>query len=142
NPGAIARVELFDVAGAGRTVFQGVDTNIYARSAIGWFVVSFPTTDQPIERVRLTLDSVRVRGWNEIDAVQLVRGAVVVEDRPRLVVGLPDPANGRVTILQWPSGYRLERADRLDGGAWVTIATQPPVSIPLTAPHAFFRLAK
>jgi hypothetical protein len=142
NPGAIVRVDLIDTAGGVQTVFQGTDTNVYPRATIGWFVVKFPTTAQPIERVRLSLDSVAVRGWNEIDAVQLVTGAVVPEVPPLLTLGPLDWLTGQIQILAWPAGYRLERANRLDPDAWSVVASSPPFTIQLTDSQEFFRLKK
>lgn len=142
NPGAIVRVDLIDTAGGVQTVFQGTDTNVYPRAGIGWLVVPFPTTAQPIERVRLSLDSVAVRGWNEIDAVQLVAGTVVPDVPPLLTLGPLDLAAGQVQILAWPAGYRLEQANRLDPGAWTVVASNPPVTIRITEAQAFFRLKK
>ncbi len=142
NPGAIVRVELIDTAGGVQTVFQGTDTNVYPRASIGWLVVKFPTTAQPIERVRLSLDSVAVRGWNEIDAVQLVAGTVVPEVPPLLTLGPLDLAAGQVQILAWPAGYRLEQASRLDPGAWTVVASNPPITLRMTEPQEFFRLKK
>jgi hypothetical protein len=142
NPGAIVRVDVIDTAGGVQTVFQGTDTNVYPRASIGWLVVKFPTTAQPIERVRLSLDSVAVRGWNEIDAVQLVAGTVVPEVPPLLTLGPLDLAAGQVQILAWPAGFRLEQASRLDPGAWTVVASNPPITLQMTEPQEFFRLKK
>jgi hypothetical protein len=142
NPGAIVRVDVIDTAGGVQTVFQGTDTNVYPRASIGWLVVKFPTTAQPIERVRLSLDSVAVRGWNEIDAVQLVAGTVVPEVPPLLTLGPLDLAAGKVQILAWPAGYRLEQASRLDPSAWTVVASNPPITLRMTEPQEFFRLRK
>lgn len=142
NPGAIVRVELIDTAGGVQTVFQGTDTNVYPRLSIGWLVVKFPTTAQHIERVRLSLDSVAVRGWNEIDAVQLVAGTVVPEVPPLLTLGPLDLGAGQIQIQAWPAGYRLEKASRLDPGAWSVVASNPPITIRLTESQEFFRLKK
>jgi len=37
-----------------------------------WFVVTFTPPPFPVQAIKLTLDSVTVKGWKEIDAVQLV----------------------------------------------------------------------
>jgi hypothetical protein len=71
-PGVISRIELIDERGTARIVWEGVDNSAYAKNSIAWFVRDFPRTDYLVKRVRLTLVTNRVWGWNEIDAVQLV----------------------------------------------------------------------
>ena len=46
-----------------------VDT---ARTAPEWLDVSFDATTVPVRSVRVILDTFKVAGWNEIDAVELV----------------------------------------------------------------------
>ncbi len=142
NPGAMARVDLWNSSGQIQTVFSGTDTNIYPRASIGWFTVRFPTTDQPIARVRLTLDTARVRGWNEIDGVQLVAGDVAAVDAPRLVISTPVAGAGELIVANWPAGFLLERASSLAPPNWAPFAVRPPVTIPLEAPMGFFRLVQ
>lgn len=72
TPGAITRVELVGTGGGRLVVFEGVDSGTYAANTIGWFVVTFPATAFSVAKVELGLDTKRVAGWNEIDAVQLV----------------------------------------------------------------------
>ncbi len=71
NPGAIFRVEVVDVAGAVASVWSGPDTTVYAKNEIGLLVVQFPRTATPITKVKVVLDSKKIAGWNEIDAVAL-----------------------------------------------------------------------
>jgi len=138
NVGAISRVEVIGPTGAGTTVFSGVDTRDYPASQIAWFVVRFAKTPQPVQRVRVTLDSPRVRGWNEIDAIQLV-GVPPTLDRPTLAYTW-DTRTGTLEIGQWPEGFVLERATRLVPPDWQRHAEAPPVRVPLTGEPAFFRL--
>lgn len=142
NPGAIARVDLWDIAGQVLTVFGGTDTNIYPRTTIGWFSVRFPTTDQPITRVRLALDSARVRGWNEVDAVQLVAGEVAAVEAPQLVIRPPVAGTRELIVADWPVGFVLEHASSLAPADWAPFALRPPVTIQLGAPAGFFRLVQ
>lgn len=72
-PGAIVKVELFDAAsGAAHTVFQGPDATAYEPGAIAWLNIKFDKTPYKTQRVKITLATNAVPGWNEIDAVQLV----------------------------------------------------------------------
>ncbi len=140
NPGAISRVDLLDAEGQSQTVFQGPDTNAYPRASIGWLSVRFPITAKPVTRVRLALDSVRVPGWNEIDAVQLVAGALDPLTPPRLVFAPRDTGSSDLTILWWPEGFRLEHATRISPPDWTQFAERPPATIPIGAASGFFRL--
>jgi len=139
NPGAIHRIELFDAAGTSSTVFSGVDTNPYPSNQIAWFMVNFAPTAQPVNRVRVSLDSARVKGWNEIDAVQLVAAPVLPPPAPRLTFVF-QPATGTLEIPSWPAGFVLQRATRMAPADWQNYATQSPVSVPVGGNPAFFRL--
>lgn len=141
NPGAIDRVEVFDATGVGTTVFSGVDTNRYPANQVGWFVVPFPRTTQLVQRVRIGLDSARVRGWNEIDAVQLVAAPPALTTAPKLSV-TANRVTGTLEISDWPAGFVLQRATRLAPADWQTQAERPPVSIPTMGAPAFFRLVE
>lgn len=72
GPGALTGVELVGSGGERQTVFEGVDPGPYEAGTIAWFVVQFPATPFAVHSVVLRLDTKRVPGWNEIDAVQLV----------------------------------------------------------------------
>lgn len=71
-PGAIVKVELFEAGGAAHTVFQGPDSTVYEPSAISWLNIKFDKTPYKTQRVKITLATNAVPGWNEVDAVQLV----------------------------------------------------------------------
>jgi hypothetical protein len=141
NPGAINRIEVYDAAGVASTVFSGLDTNRYPANQIAWFVAKFPPTLQPVKRVRVWLDSVRVKGWNEIDAVQLVAAPALPTPAPRLSYTY-QTATGTLEIGAWPSGFVLQRATRLAPADWQNFATQAPVSVPIAGSPAFFRLVQ
>jgi hypothetical protein len=66
--GAAIRVELYDEAGTSHLVWGGNDPT----TGLNYLIVSFPKTDYKTDRVKVTLATNVVPGWNEIDAVQLV----------------------------------------------------------------------
>ena len=66
--GAVAKVTLYDASGTAHVVFQGTDP----LSAPDVFHVAFDLTGYEVQRARITLDTSRSEGWNEIDAVELV----------------------------------------------------------------------
>ena len=68
NPGAVARVEAKKTDGAYLTVWEGYDPT---RVCPGTLKI---TVNKPVmtSTIRVILDSPRVQGWNEIDAVELV----------------------------------------------------------------------
>ncbi len=66
--GAVVRVELFDENGAAHAVWAGNDPT----TELNYLIVKFPKTDYRTDRVKVTLATNVVPGWNEIDAVQLV----------------------------------------------------------------------
>lgn len=66
--GAVVRVELFDEAGAAHIIWQGVDPT----KELNYLILKFKTTDYRVNRVKVTLATNVIPGWNEIDAVQLV----------------------------------------------------------------------
>lgn len=71
-PGAIIKVELFEANGAAHTVFQGPDSTVYEANTISWLNIKTDKTPYKTQRVKITLATNSVPGWNEIDAVQLV----------------------------------------------------------------------
>jgi len=77
NPGTITRVEVSSATSAQQIVFEGPDLTAYPAYTVGWLVVPFAPTEFLATSVRVTLDTAKVKGWNEIDAVQLVA------DKPR-----------------------------------------------------------
>ena len=66
--GAIIRLELFDELGAAHPIWSGADPT----KELNYLIVKFPKTTYKTNRVKLTLATNAVKGWNEIDAVQLV----------------------------------------------------------------------
>ncbi len=66
--GAVIKVELFDEAGAAHTVWQGVDPT----KELNYMILKFKPTGYRANRVKVTLATNVIPGWNEIDAVQLV----------------------------------------------------------------------
>jgi hypothetical protein len=72
NPGAIKQIELYDETGQTHVVWSGVDPARGGQPQIAWFGVKFAATPFSTQHIRIVLDSPAVKGWNEIDAVQLV----------------------------------------------------------------------
>jgi hypothetical protein len=72
NPGTIVKIEAFAADGRSAVVWSGRDTNVYPKNQIAWFIATFEPPPFPVQTIKLTLDTTLVRGWNAIDAVQLV----------------------------------------------------------------------
>ena len=66
--GALIKIELFDDKGAAHTVWNGADPT----KELNYLVAEFAKTTFKTSRVKLTLATNVVGGWNQIDAVQLV----------------------------------------------------------------------
>ena len=66
--GAVIKVEIYDEQGGAHIVWQGNDPT----TDLNYFMVKFPKTTFKADRVKITLATNVVPGWNEIDAVQLV----------------------------------------------------------------------
>ena len=66
--GAVIKVEVFDEKGGAHSVWQGNDPT----KELNYLMVKFPKTAFKTDRVKVTLATNVVPGWNEIDAVQLV----------------------------------------------------------------------
>jgi hypothetical protein len=66
--GAVIKVEVFDEQGVAHSVWQGNDPT----TELNYLMVKFPKTTFKADRVKITLATNVVAGWNEIDAVQLV----------------------------------------------------------------------
>jgi hypothetical protein len=66
--GAVIKVELFDEQNASHTVWAGNDPT----KELNYLMVKFPKTTYKSDRVKITLATNVVPGWNEIDCVQLV----------------------------------------------------------------------
>jgi hypothetical protein len=66
--GAVIKLEVFDEKGAAHVVWAGNDPT----TDLNYLLVKFEKTAYKTNRVRVTLATNVVPGWNEIDAVQLV----------------------------------------------------------------------
>jgi hypothetical protein len=66
--GAVIKVEVFDDKGNASTVWSGADPT----KDLNYLIVKFPKTTFKTDRLKVTLATNIVPGWNEIDAVQLV----------------------------------------------------------------------
>ena len=66
--GALIKIEVFDEKGAAHTVWTGTDST----KELNYLTAEFPKTAFMTNRVKLTLATNVVSGWNQIDAVQLV----------------------------------------------------------------------
>jgi hypothetical protein len=66
--GTVIKVEVFDEQGGAHAVWQGNDPTL----ELNYLMLRFPKTAFKTDRVKITLATNVVPGWNEIDAVQLV----------------------------------------------------------------------
>jgi hypothetical protein len=66
--GAVIKVEVYDEQGGAHAVWQGNDPTL----ELNYLMVKFPKTTFKTDRVKVTLATNVVPGWNEIDAVQLI----------------------------------------------------------------------
>jgi hypothetical protein len=66
--GAVIKVEIFDEQGTAHSVWTGNDPT----RDLNYLMVKFPKTNFKTDRVKVTLATNIVPGWNEIDAIQLV----------------------------------------------------------------------
>jgi hypothetical protein len=66
--GAVIKVEVYDEQGGAHAVWQGNDPT----TELNYLMVKFPKTIFKTDRVKITLATNVVPGWNEIDAVQLL----------------------------------------------------------------------
>jgi hypothetical protein len=66
--GAVIKVELIDTQGTVHPLWSGKDPT----RGINYLLLTFAKTDFKVERVKITLATNLVAGWNEIDAVQLL----------------------------------------------------------------------
>jgi len=66
--GTVIKIEVFDEKGAGHTVWSGSDST----KELNYLIAEFSKTAFKTNRVKLTLATNVVAGWNQIDAVQLV----------------------------------------------------------------------
>lgn len=66
--GAVIKVEVFDEQGTAHSAWAGNDPT----TDLNYFIVKLPKTAFKTDRVKITLATNVIPGWNEIDAVQLV----------------------------------------------------------------------
>src|SRR5205807_3168991 len=66
--GSVIQVELFDEQGISHKAWRGTDPT----QELNYFILKFPQTNYKTNRVKITLATNAVPGWNEIDAVQLI----------------------------------------------------------------------
>jgi hypothetical protein len=66
--GAVIKIEVYDEQGRAHAVWQGNDPT----TELNYLMVKFPKTTFKTDRVKVTLATNVIPGWNEIDAVQLV----------------------------------------------------------------------
>lgn len=66
--GAVIKIDVYDEKGVAHAVWQGNDPT----TELNYLMVKFPKTSFKTDRVKVTLATNVVSGWNEIDAVQLV----------------------------------------------------------------------
>lgn len=69
HPGAVASVSVKDPEGRWRECWSG---EAHREAAPRWFEVPLGVVDHVVSAVRIVVDTDRVKGWNEIDAVELV----------------------------------------------------------------------
>lgn len=69
NPGAVSKVEVYDEQNRAIVVWEGVDPT---KECPGWLEVDASMVMSKVNRAKIHLDTNRVKGWNEIDAVELV----------------------------------------------------------------------
>jgi hypothetical protein len=66
--GAVIKIEVYDEQGEAHAIWQGNDPT----TELNYLMVKFPKTTFKTDRVKITLATNVVPGWDEIDAVQLV----------------------------------------------------------------------
>jgi hypothetical protein len=69
NPGAVVRILALEPGGGWDLLWEGVAV---VEGAPRWFAPPVRRTSYAVRRIRIVLDTDRVGGWNEIDAVELV----------------------------------------------------------------------
>ena len=104
NPGAIVKVELVDTTGRWHLIWEGTEGRGGTAGA-RVFSVKNGIVTVPCARVRITIDTDSVSGWNEIDAVSITGSYTS-----------PWPqAQGEVNmVIQWASGAKASaNTDRM-----------------------------
>ncbi|MFT4542924.1 MAG: hypothetical protein ACI841_003261 [Planctomycetota bacterium] len=68
TPGAVVSVSGYDTRGKRHLLWSGVDP----MTAPGAFALNVPRTKFKVKRLRITINPMIKKGWNEIDAVELI----------------------------------------------------------------------
>lgn len=100
NAGFLYRVDLVDTSGQTHTVWTGDERT----SCLGWFEITFPKTEYPVNVVIL---HTKIAGWEEIDAVELIGDTdttKVQSSTSGTSVGTVFPINAATSPRQWASG--------------------------------------
>ncbi|MDX2187651.1 MAG: hypothetical protein SFV32_12010 [Opitutaceae bacterium] len=71
NPGSLSRVEVTLSDGTILDLWTGTDRTAYAPNQVGVFKLQLPDKLGPVAKVKLTFDTKRTKGWEEVDAVSL-----------------------------------------------------------------------
>jgi hypothetical protein len=66
--GAVVKVEIYDETGVAHLAWTGNDPT----TGLNYLVIKFTPTEYKVSRVKVTLATNVIPGWNEVDAVQLV----------------------------------------------------------------------
>ncbi|MGI6652266.1 MAG: hypothetical protein ACOX4Y_11000 [Limnochordia bacterium] len=113
NPGAIVRAELIDETGTAHVVWEGRAQAAPEESRI--FYIDNIKVDIPARRVRLTLQTDQVPGFNEIDAVCLIGARTMVQESRR-----QDPLHLLASIiLRLGRAVERGREERLADSAFI-----------------------
>lgn len=70
NPGAIDKIEL--ITAKGKRIDVAISSDTFAHGVSAKRELAVRCTQEPIRSVRIHLDSQRVPGWNELDAIGIV----------------------------------------------------------------------
>ncbi|MGI6037567.1 MAG: hypothetical protein ACOYD6_04995, partial [Limnochordia bacterium] len=103
NPGAILKVELVDITGDWHLIWEGKGGSAGVGARV--FSVQNGIVTVPCDRVRITLDTDSVSGWNEIDAVSITGS----RNSP-----WPQALGQSERVIQWASGAKASSQYRPD----------------------------
>lgn len=103
NPGAIVKVELVDTTGRWHLIWEGKGGSAGTTARV--FRVKNDIVSVPCQRVRITLDTDSVSGWNEIDAVSITGS----HNSP-----WPQAQGEFAMVVQWASGAKASSQYRED----------------------------
>jgi hypothetical protein len=139
NPGALNRITCFSESGVEIDAWTGADPAKANPSGI--FVADVAVSiAQPITRIRLYIDSKRVPGWNEIDAVGLVDANGTVQWAQSVRASSTYAARGTSTppmtfaelqreAPRWvPWNKNIQGAETFEAYGWPALAVATPVS--------------